>query len=209
MVPQVGSVAGRSTPDPNKHLTLATSGGLATEIFTNNIRVALLAFAGGITAGLVTGWLLLFNGALVGLLAGVEVADGNGSVFFQLVVPHGLLELSLIAVAGAAGFRFAGALVRPGRRRRSEALQEEGRGAVEMALGSALWLIPCGLVEGFVTPAGFGLPVALGGRRRARRALLGDGLVAGGADPGRATGRRAPRSGHSPAHRRARALSRR
>lgn len=161
VVPQVAQISAQPAPEADKQLSVDASTGFATMIFTNNIRVALIAFAGGMTLGLLTGYMLITNGVLVGLLGGAEIANGYGSVFFQLVVPHGVLELSLIAVAGAAGLRLGDALLRPGRQSRVENLVAEGRAAIEIALGSAFWLVPCGIVEGFVTPAGLGLPAAI------------------------------------------------
>ena len=157
VIPEFAHAAGQQAPNPDKHFGLDTSTGFAAQIFTNNMQVAFVAFAGGLTLGLLTGWVLVLNGLILGLLGGVEVANGSGSAFFQLIVPHGLLEMSLFTVAGAAGFRLAGALLRPGHRRRIDALVAEGRPAVEMAFGTAMLLIPCGIVEGFVTPAGWGL----------------------------------------------------
>ena len=99
-----------------RHLPLgaATQAVLASSIFTNNIRVAFLAFAGGLTLGFGTIGLLAYNGALLGALAGLTIQAGNFSVFVRYVVPHGLLELSCIAVAGAAGLRLAWAVIDPG-----------------------------------------------------------------------------------------------
>jgi uncharacterized membrane protein SpoIIM required for sporulation len=135
---------------------------MASEIFTNNITVTMLAFAGGIVFGLGTAYILLMNGVLLGAVAGLAVGAGNGRPFFELVTAHGVLELSCIAVAGAAGLRVGWALVHPGYRRRTAALREEARAAVEIVLGTAAWLVVAGLVEGFVTPAGLGLvPVLL------------------------------------------------
>ena len=73
------------------------------------------------------------------------------------VTAHGVLELSCIVVAGAAGLRMGWALIDPGNRTRGEALRTEARAAVEIILGTAPWLVLAGLVEGFVTPAGTGL----------------------------------------------------
>lgn len=126
------------------------------QIFVNNIRVAFLAFAGGISAGLITVAALLYNGLLIGVIGGLAVAGGNADPFLQLVVPHGVLELSCIVVAGAAGLRMGWAIVDPGRRRRGAALLAEARPTVELALGTALWLVVAGLVEGYLTPAGLG-----------------------------------------------------
>jgi uncharacterized membrane protein SpoIIM required for sporulation len=99
----------------------------------------------------------LTNGMLLGAVAGLAVGAGNGRPFFELVTAHGVLELSCIVVAGAAGLRVGWALVHPGYRRRGAALREEARAAIEIILGTAAWLVVAGLVEGFVTPAGLGL----------------------------------------------------
>jgi len=152
----------RSVTEPHRAghglgLSSGTSTALAGEIMVNNIRVTLVAFAGGITAGVLTGAILLFNGVLLGVVGGLALHAGNGSRFFELVVAHGVLELSCITVAGMAGLRLAGAVIAPGRRARSEAIAAEARQAVELALGTAPWLVVAGLTEGFITPAGFGL----------------------------------------------------
>lgn len=148
-------------PDTQKVTDPATNTSLAAQISTNNARVALSAWAGGLTGGVWTIVSLAFNGLILGLIGGLVVHAGNGTEFLRLVAPHGVLELSLITVAGAAGFRTGWALLRPGHRTRAEALAVEGRAGVEMALGCAVLLLPTGLVEGFVTPRGLSLPAAL------------------------------------------------
>ncbi|MEX2394230.1 MAG: stage II sporulation protein M, partial [Actinomycetota bacterium] len=130
---------------------------LSSFIFTNNIRVTLLAFAAGITFGLGTAFILVSNGVLIGALGGLATAAGNGDVFVEYVVAHGVLELSCIVVGGAAGLRLGWAIVDPGYRTRAEALRTEGRATVELVLGTMPWLILAGLVEGFITPEGLGL----------------------------------------------------
>jgi len=91
----------------------------------------------------------------------LATAAGNGEALWRLIAPHGVLELSLIVVAGAAGLRTGWALLHPGHLTRMESLSREGRAGVEMALGAAVLLVPCGLVEGFVTPRGLSLGAAL------------------------------------------------
>jgi uncharacterized membrane protein SpoIIM required for sporulation len=130
-------------------------------IMTNNIRVSLFAFAAGILAGLGTAAVLILNGVLLGAVGGLAVGAGNGRPFFELVAAHGVLELSCILVAGAAGLRFGWALVEPGTGTRGDALRREARPALALVLGTAPWLVVAGLVEGFVTPAGIGLTGAL------------------------------------------------
>ncbi|HEX5614776.1 MAG TPA: stage II sporulation protein M [Acidimicrobiia bacterium] len=133
----------------------------ASEIFTNNIRVTLLAFGGGMLLGVGTALVLVYNGVLIGAIAGLAISAGNGRPFFELVTAHGVLELSCIVVAGSAGLRLGDAILHPGTRARGEALRAEARGATETMLGVVLLLVLAGLVEGFVTPAGLGLTAVL------------------------------------------------
>lgn len=142
-------------------LSPAASAAFSARILTNNIQVAFVAFAGGITAGLLTAVAMVVNGTLIGVVTGLAFGSGNGSRLVQLVVPHGVLELSCIVVAGAAGLRMGWAMVDPGRRRRGDALAAEARRSVELVLGTAVWLVLAGVVEGFVTPAGLGVAPAV------------------------------------------------
>jgi len=143
--------------------------GLATEdeaafsaaIMTNNIRVTLLAFAAGILAGVGTAAVLILNGVLLGAIGGLAIGAGNGRPFFELVAAHGVLELSCIVVAGAAGLRLGWALVEPGTETRGNALRREARPALAIVLGTAPWLVVAGLVEGFVTPRAIGFSAAV------------------------------------------------
>ena len=134
----------------------------SSSILTNNIQVTFLAFAGGIAAGLLTALVVVYNGVLLGALAGLSIGAGNARPFFELVTAHGVLEISCIVVAAAAGLRFGWALVEPGRRSRVESLTMEARKAIAIILGTAPWLVVAGLVEGFVTPRGTGLPAVVG-----------------------------------------------
>lgn len=147
----------RAEPGEPLGLSADEQAQFSSEIFTNNIRVAVLAFAGGVAFGLPTTLVLVQNAVLVGTIAGMAIWAGNGTVFFELVTAHGVLELSLIVVAAVAGFRLGWALVDPGHRSRLDALVAEARPAAELVLGTAVWLVVAGLVEGFVTPAGYGL----------------------------------------------------
>ncbi len=142
-------------------LPLGFQAALAGQILTNNIQVSFLAFAGGILAGVGTALVLLYNGALIGGVAGLTVAGGQVGSFVELVAPHGVLELSVIAVSGAAGMTVGWALVDPGRRGRRAALATGARRGAEIVLGTMPWFVLAGLVEGFITPQGLPLPGAL------------------------------------------------
>ena len=134
---------------------------LASSIFTNNIQVSFLAFAGGLLLGGGSLAVLAYNGASLGALAGITIGAGNFSVFMRYIVPHGILELSCFTVAGAAGLRLGWALVDAGALPRGESLRRAARPAVAMVLGTAPCLVIAGLTEGFVTPRGLPLSAAL------------------------------------------------
>jgi uncharacterized membrane protein SpoIIM required for sporulation len=129
---------------------------IAASIFINNIRVSFFVFAAGITAGLGSAYLLIFNGALLGLVAGLSTTQGHGDVAFTLIYAHGFLELSIIAVTAAAGMRMGWAIVDPGLLPRRVALREASVRAVEIVIGTIPFFVLAGLIEGFFTPAGFG-----------------------------------------------------
>ena len=118
---------------------------------------------------------------MLGVVGGLAIGSGNGRPFFELVTAHGVLELSCIVVAGAAGLRLGWAIIDPGNRTRGEALREEARAAIEIVLGTAPWLVVAGLVEGFLTPSGTGLPTVLGGRASA--SARSTGVSCSGAAP--------------------------
>jgi uncharacterized membrane protein SpoIIM required for sporulation len=154
----------RGAADPHLHRLpsgAATQAALASSIFTNNIQVTFLAFSGGLTLGAVTLFSLVYNGLLLGALAGLTIQAGTFSVFLRYVVPHGVLELSCIAVAAAAGLSLADAIISPGTASRGDSLRARARPAIATLLGTAPWLVVAGLVEGFVTPRGVPLGAAL------------------------------------------------
>ncbi|MEA2171217.1 MAG: hypothetical protein QOF76_4517 [Solirubrobacteraceae bacterium] len=132
-------------------LTSTDQAGFAGEIFTNNIRVTFMAVAAGVTLGIGTAALAIYNGTFLGALGGVSFHDGTGDRFVSLVIGHGVLELSCIAVGTLAGLRLGWSIVEPGRRTRLESLRAEARPAIELVLGTMPWLVLAGLVEGFFT----------------------------------------------------------
>jgi uncharacterized membrane protein SpoIIM required for sporulation len=126
--------------------------GMATLIFTNNIQVAFLSFAGGVLCGLGTVYVLVANGLALGGVLGAAQFYGVAPLLWSFISPHGYLELSCIVIAGAAGLMLGDALLRPGLQLRREALARTSRRAVELVLGAAPVLVVAGLIEGFVSP---------------------------------------------------------
>lgn len=131
--------------------------GFSTYVLVNNIRVALTAFVLGITWGLGTGLLIGYNGAIFGVITVLAAQAGNLGLIGEAVLAHGILELSGIVVAGAAGLSLGRAMLRPGRRTRVEALTTEARHSLALAAGTAPWFVVAGLVEGYASRVGLSL----------------------------------------------------
>jgi uncharacterized membrane protein SpoIIM required for sporulation len=149
-------IDGADPPRGDRGLSGAESAAFSSEIFTNNIQVTFVSFAAGLLFAVGGGVLLLYNGLILGAVLGVAAANGNAGQLLRLITAHGVLELSCIVVAGAAGLRMGWALVDPGALTRRAALSREARPAMAVVLGTAPWLVVAGLVEGYVSPAGWG-----------------------------------------------------
>jgi uncharacterized membrane protein SpoIIM required for sporulation len=149
-------IDGADPPRGDRGLTTAQSASFSSQIFTNNIQVTFMAFAAGLLFAVGGALLLVYNGLIFGAVLGVAAANGNLGQLLRLVVAHGVLELSCIVVAGAAGLRMGWALVAPGRLTRGAALAAQARPAMAVVLGTAPWLVVAGVVEGYVSPAGWG-----------------------------------------------------
>ncbi|MFZ5476615.1 MAG: stage II sporulation protein M [Myxococcota bacterium] len=125
---------------------------LSTQIFTNNIAVALGAWAGGLLFGAGTVGMLLYNGMMLGSVVAVCARYGLVDRLLAFVSAHGVLELFLLTVAGAAGLELArGTLVRRDRTRGAE-LAEAARRSIALVGGTLPWFVLLGLVEGFLSP---------------------------------------------------------
>ena len=150
-----------------------------SEVWTHNATLAAEMLISGIFLGIPTLLLLLANALDLGVAGGLLISHGRGGEFFTLILPHGMLELSAVFLAAAAGLRLGWCIVDPGPRPRAVALAAEGRATVTIALGLILALLVSGTVEAFVTPSG--LPawarIGIGGCLEA--AFLGYVLVAG------------------------------
>jgi uncharacterized membrane protein SpoIIM required for sporulation len=142
----------RSLHDSNFGFDRAFAPAMSTMIVTNNVRVAGMAFAGGITAGILTLYIIGSNGLMVGTLGALFAQRGFGTDFWATIAPHGVIELFAIQIAGAAGLILAAGIVRPGRARRIDALTANAARALTLMLGVAGLLVVAGTIEGFVSP---------------------------------------------------------
>lgn len=125
---------------------------LQSLITVNNIQVAFMAFAGGISAGALTTAALLFNGVSLGSGFGVFQNEGALDSILNFVAAHGVLELTAICIAGGAGLLLAAAILMPGARTRRDALVATGRRAMTLVGGSTVLLLVAGAIEGNISP---------------------------------------------------------
>ena len=124
----------------------------AGRVWTNNAWIAAQSIAFGIT-GVFPVYVFVSNAIGVGATAGLMASCDRLDLFFGLITPHGLLELTAVFVALAAGLRLFWAWIDPGPRPRLEALAQEGRAMVGIAVGLVVVLFVSGIVEAYVTPS--------------------------------------------------------
>jgi uncharacterized membrane protein SpoIIM required for sporulation len=124
----------------------------SSNIMVNNISVCINAIAGGITAGLLTVYILVFNGVLIGAVATLVGQNNLAYPFWAFVFPHGALELPAIFFSGAAGLLLARALLFPGKYRRMDAFRYYGAQAAQLVYGIVPMLVIAGIIEGFFSP---------------------------------------------------------
>ncbi|GJM45415.1 MAG: membrane protein [Gemmatimonadota bacterium] len=141
-------------------------------IFSNNLMVAILAFAAGITAGLGTVWILFANGVSFGAISWVVATHGMSRGFWGFVVAHGALELPAIFLAGAAGLVLGRGILFPRELPRSRSIALAGRTAFRLFAGTAPLFVVAAVVEGFFSPQPYPLSAKLG-----MSALLGAVLL--------------------------------
>ncbi|MEU7832273.1 stage II sporulation protein M [Nonomuraea sp. NPDC049129] len=134
----------------------------AGHVWINNAWVSAQVIIYAILLGLPIPVLLWSNAANLGVSAGLMASRGKLDIFFGLITPHGLLELTAVFLAAAVGMRLGWTVIDPGPRRRVEALAEQGRAVVSVALGLVGVLFVSGLIEAFVTPSGLPTPVRVG-----------------------------------------------
>ena len=132
---------------------------MSAQIMTNNMQVAILAFASGITFGLLTIFVLVYNGLIVGGLAAVYWHAGMSYEFWAYIVPHGMIELTAIFIAGGAGLLMGYKLFVPGSYSRGYQLKENAKRSVQLLLGTIPLFFIAGIIEGFITPSTLSLEV--------------------------------------------------
>ncbi|HEX5860843.1 MAG TPA: stage II sporulation protein M [Nocardioides sp.] len=125
----------------------------AAQVWINNAWVAALCVAFGVL-GFPVVYLLFTNVARIAVIGAIMHRADHGAHFWGLLLPHGLLELTAVFVAGGVGLRLFWSWVEPGQLSRSQSMAREGRTAGTVVLGLVVVLAVSGVIEAFVTPSG-------------------------------------------------------
>ena len=118
----------------------------------NNIGIAFQTFASGLIFGLGSLFFLLYNGLVIGAIAGHLTRIGYSETFWSFVIGHGVIELSVICIAGGSGLMLGWAILHPGWLSRRDALARASGRAVRLVIGCVPLLVLAGLIEGFISP---------------------------------------------------------
>ena len=129
------------------------AGSFALQVFVNNLWVSVQCLAFAIVLGIPIPYILFQNAANLGVAGGLMFGAGKGDIFLGLLTPHGLLELTAVFLAAAAGMRLGWMVISPGDRPRGQVLAEQGRAIGAVAGGLAAMLLVSGLIEALVTPS--------------------------------------------------------
>lgn len=125
---------------------------MASSIIRNNVQITFGVFAAGITAGILTLVMLVFNGVSIGAGFGLYANHGVFSQIRNFVIAHSVLELSAICIAAGGGFLLAWAMLVPGAHTRREAFVINGRRAIRLISASTIMLLAAGTIEGLISP---------------------------------------------------------
>jgi uncharacterized membrane protein SpoIIM required for sporulation len=129
------------------------AGSFALQVWMNNAWISLQCLASAILLGIPIPYVVLQNAANLGVVAGLMFGAGKGDTFLGLLTPHGLLELTAVFLAAAAGMRLGWTVISPGNRPRGQVLAEQGRAIGAVAGGLLVVLLVSGLIEALVTPS--------------------------------------------------------
>ncbi|OBJ56773.1 stage II sporulation protein M [Mycobacterium sp. 1423905.2] len=158
--PEVQSLVGTPTDidelvnhDVQSYYSEHPAAAFALQVWVNNSWVAAKCIAMSVVLGLPIPVVLFENAANLGVIGGLMFQAGKGGLLLGLLLPHGLLELTAVFLAGASGMRLGWSVIAPGDRPRGQVLAEQGRAVASVAVGLVAVLLVAGLIEAMVTPS--------------------------------------------------------
>jgi uncharacterized membrane protein SpoIIM required for sporulation len=130
-----------------------TDVGMAGFYVFNNVGIAFRCFATGVLFGVGSAFFLVYNGLVIGVVAGLVTAAGHGKNLLTFTCTHGAFELTAIVISATAGMVMGYALVDTGGRTRTGSLRAKGRDVANLILGAAAMLLVAAGIEGFWSPS--------------------------------------------------------
>jgi uncharacterized membrane protein SpoIIM required for sporulation len=124
----------------------------SAELMTHNTKVAIFTLALGMTWGIGTMLMLFYNGVILGAVAVDYIRAGEAKFLLGWLMPHGVIEIPAILIAGQAGLMLALAIIGRGSRLSLRTrLREVAQDVVTLIFGVGLLLIWAGFVEAFLS----------------------------------------------------------
>ncbi len=133
-------------------LNIMPSSLLSFSLITNNITVSIFAFSLGVFYGLGTLYIITLNGLMLGGVFAFTAQYGLDDELFKFIIAHGVVELSVVCIAGAMGLKLGEALLRPGSRTRQQAFRKATGDAGKVLVVALPFLVLAGLIEGYISP---------------------------------------------------------
>jgi uncharacterized membrane protein SpoIIM required for sporulation len=124
----------------------------SAQLMTHNTKVSIFTLALGMTWGVGTIIMLFYNGVILGAVAVDYIHAGETKFLLGWLMPHGVVEIPAILIAGQAGLMLAFALIGRGRRATLRTRLREISGDVStLIFGVGLMLIWAGFIEAFLS----------------------------------------------------------
>ncbi len=121
-------------------------------LMTHNIQVSIFTFALGMTWGVGTILMLFYNGIGLGAISVDYAADGQTRFLLGWLMPHGVIEIPAILIAGQSGLALALGLIGWGKRApMATRLREVSHDVVTLSFGFGILLVWAGFVEAFLS----------------------------------------------------------
>lgn len=124
----------------------------SAELMTHNTQISIFTLALGMTWGIGSIIMLFYNGVILGAVAVDYVRAGETKFLLGWLMPHGVIEIPAILIAGQAAFILAGALIGHANRARLRTrLRDVSADIATLIFGVGLMLVWAGFIEAFLS----------------------------------------------------------
>jgi len=120
-------------------------------ITINNIGVAMKSYVFGLSAGVLTFFMSMQNGIMLGSFQYFFYENGVFEQSLRGIWLHGAMEIFSIVIATMAGFILAGSILFPGTYSRFQSFVTGARQSLKILISTLPFFVLAGFIEGFVT----------------------------------------------------------